>query len=79
MARWIANQNVHRLLLGSLVLVVHHHRDYEPDEWLLTSYELGLRCFRLKSKDVELAKLEAIRVAHLRASKMFADLVRILQ
>jgi hypothetical protein len=79
MARWIANQNVHRLLLGSLALEVHHHIDHDPDVWLLTSYDLGLRSIELKARDLKLAKLEAIRVAHLRASKMFADLVRILQ
>lgn len=43
----------------SLAITVHRHRHYDPDIWLLSCPHI-CDCKELKSKDIELAKNEAL-------------------
>jgi len=43
----------------SLAITVHRHRHYDPDIWLLSCPNI-CDCKELKSKDIELAKNEAL-------------------
>lgn len=46
--------------IGRFRLVVHRHRDYEPDQWLATCYPDVFRQFELASRDVDEAKYQAV-------------------
>ena len=46
----------------SMRITIHHHIAFEADRWLLTCYDLDIKCFALESKDADLAKEEAIEV-----------------
>ena len=46
--------------IGRFRLVVHRHRDYEPDQWLATCYPDVFCQFELSSKDVDEAKCQAV-------------------
>jgi hypothetical protein len=54
--------SVWRLGDKTLRISLHRHIYYEPDQWLLSCYHIGLKEKVLKSKDLEKAKKEALAI-----------------
>ena len=47
---------------GSLIITIHRHRDYDPDIWLVSCYELSISQHKLKNKELNQAKNEALLI-----------------
>ncbi len=67
------------LSLKHLRVAVHHHIGYPPDHWLVSCYDLGIRCRDLMSKDLERAKLEALDVVETHIRQMHKEVQGVIQ
>lgn len=50
------------LKINSVTVSVHHHKSFSPDLWFLSCENMFISMKRLKSKDLDLAKLEAVQL-----------------
>jgi hypothetical protein len=62
------------LYLPIVTLSVHRHAHHEPDAWLFSCYQLELDNYRLKSREIEVAKAEAIACARSRCKAIMTSL-----
>lgn len=50
---------------GNSEIVVHRHRDYEPDQWLYSCYHLGVERRQIGARGIDLDEAERLAVADL--------------
>jgi len=55
--------NTWMLKLPWIILCVHRHIHYEPDQWLLGCAQLGIDKHELEAKDIKDAQAEALKYA----------------
>jgi hypothetical protein len=59
---------------NKLRIIVTRHMDYAEDDWCARCYDIGMDLVRLKSKDIDAAKKEAIELVSFRLKQMLASL-----
>lgn len=57
---WVLVEGTYEWRTEMLRIGVHRHIHHDPDVWILTCYEVGIREHELKEKDLEKAKGEAL-------------------
>lgn len=84
-ARWVENHPVKgkptsmvQMNVGILSIILHRHIAYAPDVWLL-SCNFGIGSWSLESKELEKAKIEALRMVHAEISKINDALTEVLK
>lgn len=66
-------QELEIVINGSRV-VIHHHMDYEPDVWFLSSFAQDIRRKKLINKDLKKAKDEALSILRADAFNIIDDI-----
>ncbi len=67
------------LTLPWIGIVVTRHRDFDPEQWLLNCVQLGITDHELASKDVEVAKREALEFCAERCGEYMESLAEALK
>ena len=68
--KWKKNNTGYELRTDHLRIIVHHHIYHDPDEWLLSCYELGVEKKSLKNKDDFRARNEALELVRSKLKSM---------
>lgn len=57
------------LQLPWIIIMVHRHIHYEPDQWLMSCVQYGFSCHELKAKELSEACKEALQVVRDRSTE----------